>query len=123
MARFHYFKLKQNDISDNILNLLFNFSRCRKQRIVLKRQASDVGVWVPHGSTFVPLLFLLYTNDLASDLSNAKLLADDTSLFCVVHNVNTSAGEVDKDLLKIDKWAYQWKMSFNPDPIKQSQKD
>ena len=74
-------------------------------------------------STFVPLLFLLYTNDLASDLSNAKLLADDTSLFCVVHNVNTSAGEVDKDLLKIDKWAYQWKMSFNPDPIKQSQKD
>ena len=74
-------------------------------------------------STFGPLLFLLYTNDLAADLSNAKLLADDTPLFFVVHNVNTSAGEVAKDLLKIDKWAYQWKMSFNPYPIKQSQKD
>ena len=25
------------------------------------------------------------------------------------------------DLLKINNWAYQWKMSFNPDPSKQAQ--
>ena len=118
MARFHYFKLKQNDISDNILNLLFNFSRSRKQRIVLKRQASDVGVWVPHGSTFVPRLFLIYINDLASDLLNTKQFETDTSLFSIVYNVDTSADEVNSDLVKCNKWAYQGKMSFNPDSIK-----
>ena len=54
------------------------------------------------------------------DLSNAKLFADDTSLFSVVHNVNILAGEVNNDLVKINECAYQWKMSFNADPIKQA---
>ena len=68
------------------------------------------------------LLSLIYINDLADDLSNAKLFAEDTSLFSVVLNVNTSAGQVSNDLVKINKWTYQQKMSFNPDPIKQAQK-
>ena len=67
------------------------------------------------------LLFLIYINDLADDLLNAKLFADDTSLSSAVHNVNTAAGEVNNDLVKINKWACQWKMNFNPDPIKQAQ--
>ena len=62
-------------MSDNILNLLPNFSRNRKQRVVLKWQASslaDVDVPVPHGSPFVLHLFLI-CSDLAGDLLNAKL--------------------------------------------------
>ena len=43
-----------------------------------------------------------------------KLFADDTSLFSVAQDVNTSAS----DYLK---WTFQWKMSFNPDPSKQAQ--
>ena len=53
--------------------------------------------------------------------SNVKLFADDTSLFSVVHDVNASARELNDDLKKINKWAFQWKMSFNPDPSKQAQ--
>ena len=34
-------------------------------------------------------------------LINAKLFADDTSLFYVVHNVDTLAGEVNNNLVKI----------------------
>ena len=34
---------------------------------------------------------------------------------------NTSANELNNDLQKISNWAYQRKMSFNPDPLKQSQ--
>ena len=30
--------------------------------------------------------------------------------------------QLNNDLLKISKWAYQWKMSFNPDVSKQAQK-
>ena len=60
--------------------------------------------------------------DLEYGLStNAKLFADDTSLFSVVYNANTTAKELNNDLVKINRWAYQWKMSFNLDPSKQAQ--
>ena len=48
-----------------------------------------------------------------------KLFADDTSLCSVVQDVNTSAKELNDDLKKVNDWAFQWKMSFNPDPSKQ----
>ena len=64
----------------------------------------------------------MYINDLSGDLSSkAKLFADDTSLFSVIHDIATSANELNNDLKKISDWAFQWKMSFNPDPSKQSQ--
>ena len=52
--------------------------------------------------------------------SNHKLFADDTSLFSVVHNLNTCTNSLNEDLEKINDWATQWKMSFNPDPTKQA---
>ena len=65
---------------------------------------------------------MIYINDLVDNLSsNGKLFADDTSLFSVLHNGNTTAKELNNDLIKISRWAYQWKMSFNPDPSKQAQ--
>ena len=54
-------------------------------------------------------------------ISNAKLFADDASLFSVAHDGNTSAKELNNDLKKVNDWAFQWKMSFNPDPSKQAQ--
>ena len=39
----------------------------------------------------------------------------------VAHDVNTSTKELNDDLKKINNWAFQWKMSFNPDPSKQVQ--
>ena len=91
------FKLKQNGISGNLLNLLSNFLRNRKQRVVLNGQTSswaDVNAGVPQGSILGPLLFLMYINDLANGLSsNTKLFADDTSLFSVGHNANTTTNE------------------------------
>ena len=53
--------------------------------------------------------------------TNAKLFADNTSLFSVVRDINTSAAHLNNDLMKISNWAFQWKMSFNPDPSKQAQ--
>ena len=52
--------------------------------------------------------------------SNIKIFADDTSLFSVVHNANTTAKKLNNDLVKINRWAYERKMSFNPDPNKQT---
>ena len=40
--------------------------------------------------------------------------------FSVVRDTNLSANALNNDLLKINNWVYQWKMSFNPDPSKQT---
>ena len=67
------------------------------------------------------MFFLMYINDPSCGLSLTKLFADDTSLFSVVHDVTQSTNELNDDLEKISNWAYQWKMSFNPDKSKQAQ--
>ena len=49
------------------------------------------------------------------------MFADDTSLFSVIHNVDTSANELNNDLYQINKRTFQWEMSFNLDRSKQAQ--
>ena len=118
-------KLKQYGISENVVCLIKCFLKNRKQRVVLNGQTSswtNVLAGVPQGSILGPLFFLIYINDLSDDSSsNPKLFGDDTSLFSVVHNKNTSAKELNNDLCKISNSSNQWKMSFNTDPIKQAQ--
>ena len=61
-------------------------------------------------------------NDLPTGLqSDCKMLADDTSLFSIIKDPKVTAAELNSDLAKISRWAFQWKMSFNPDPTKQAQ--
>ena len=66
--------------------------------------------------------FLIYINDLATDLkSNVKLFANDTSFFSVVSDLLETANILNEDLGKNWRWAEQWKMAFNTDPTKQAQ--
>ena len=53
--------------------------------------------------------------------SNSKLFVDETSLFSVVQNINSTANDLNSDLVKISDWAFQWKIMFSPDPKKQAQ--
>ena len=93
----------------------------RKQRVTLNGQTSswtELNAGVSQGLVLGSLLFLIYINDLPDGFSsNAKLFADDTSLFSEVHDMHSSASDLNKDLKTINKWPFQWKMSFNPDPI------
>ena len=58
-------------------------------------------------------MFLICINDLSEGLStNAKLFADDTSLFSVIHDSQTSANVLNKDLEMIHNWAFQWKLNL-----------
>ena len=109
------YKLEQNGIKGLLLNILKDFLKSRKQRVVLNGQHSswsDVLAGVPQGSILGPLLFLIYINDLSDGLNcNPKLFADDTSLFSTVYNINDATNTLNNDLNKITEWAYQWKMS------------
>ena len=84
---------------------------------------TNVEAGVPQGSILGPLFFLIYINDLSDNLkTNPKLFADDTSLFSIVHDLNVSANDLNHDLKKINDWAYQWKMNFNPDLVNKLKK-
>ena len=84
------------------MNLLEDFLKERKQSVVLNGQVStweNINAGVPQGSIFGPLLFLICINNVTEGFNtNAMLFADDTSLFSVVHNTQTSANELNKDL-------------------------
>ena len=76
---------------------------------------------VPQDSVLGPLFFLIYINDLVDDLSSeAKLFADDTSLFTILYDEAITADQLNRDLHIISDWAYQWKMQINPDKNKQA---
>ena len=115
------FKLKQNIISGNLLNVITDFLYQRKQRVFLNGEHSswtNTEAEIPQGSILGPLFFLIYINDLSDGLTaNPKLFADDTSLFSVIDNINSTANDLNCDLMKISNWAIQWKMRFNPDLI------
>ena len=112
LTRWHdviIFRSTQNGILGNLLKLLRDFLSERRQRVVLNGQSS---IWtnfsdgLPPGSILGPL-FLIYINDLSEELStNAKLFADDTSLFSVIHDSQTSANVLKKDLEMIHNCAF-----------------
>ena len=89
--------MKQSGIPGELLHILPNYLSNRKQRVLLTGQnMSLINVYaeVSQESILVPLLFLIYINDLPENLtSNAKPFADDTSLILVFHHVNASAAE------------------------------
>ena len=64
---------------------------------------------------------MIYINDLTEGLTtNVKLFSDDTSLFSVVHDTQTSVNDINKDLKIMNNWAFLWKMNFNTDPTKKA---
>ena len=55
----------------------------------------------------------MYINDISDGLQcNPKLFVDDISLLPTVHNINKATNGLNNNLVKITKWAFQWKMSF-----------
>ena len=111
-------KLKASGVKGEILDWFKHYLSDRKQRVVLPGAISDwvfIRAGVPQGSILGPLLFLIYINDIVTDIcSNIRLFADDTSLYIVVDDPVTAASCINTDPDKISRWAATWLVSFNP---------
>ena len=118
-------KIQSVGISGTPLKLIEKFKRSgRYQRVLLNGMASfwsPILTGVPQGSILEPLFFLIYINDLSHNLSStSKLFTNNTSIFFIAHDIDSSAKQLNHDLKNISDRAYEWKMSFNPNLSKQA---
>jgi hypothetical protein len=61
------------------------------------------------------VLFLLFINDIVTDIkAGIKLFADDTSLYVTVDTPQNAADITNRDLGKIHQWSVNWLVIFNP---------
>ena len=118
-------KLSLCGISGDLLSWFEDYLSGRRQRVIINGQCSDwagIHAGVPQGSVLGPLLFLVYINDITSNIRhcNTRLFADDTCLFIEVENGNRgdTAKMIDTDLANIDKWADKWLVQFAPEKTK-----
>ena len=70
---------------------------------------------VPQGSTFGPLLFLLYVNDLLNSTKTIpRLFADDTCLTVHHSNLSNLQTELNLELIRLSEWCKSNKLTINP---------
>ena len=115
-------KLDQAGIVENFYDIMFSYLENRKQVVVVdgvKSEILDIRAGVPQGSRLGPLLFLLYMDDITSDIqSDILIFADDTSLFVSGSDPAETTAILNRDLQKIANWASKWKVTFNASKTK-----
>ena len=111
-------KLDHYGIRGDALNWIRAFLTDRTQRVIVEGAESDpapVCSGVPQGSVLGPTLFLIFINDLPTQVnSKTRLFADD----CVIYreiNTDKDCQTLQNDLEALAKWEKTWGMSFHPE--------
>ena len=99
-----FLKLESARINGNLLQWFQDYLSNRYQKVIIPGGSSDLcalGAGVPQGSVLGPLLFLIYINDIVSDIeSDINLFADDTSLIKIVENSIVTSEVLQSDIEK-----------------------
>ncbi len=115
-------KLRQAGVTENLVKWIESYLTARKIRITLDGFESAwyiINAGVPQGSVLVPLLFLVFINDLSSNITNTvNMFADDTSLYGAFPSLSTEDSRtLQNDLNGISEWANKNMVRFNPSKI------
>ena len=110
-------KLQLYGIQGPFLNWLESFLTQRFQSVVSEGQTSSqcpVTSSVPQGTVLVPLLLVVYLNDLLDNVqSSVRLFADDALLYGIVAS-DADCDLLQSDLRRLESWQYHWQMEFSP---------
>ena len=116
-------KLSSIGIQGHLLQWISSFLIDRQMRVCVKGHVSqprDVLSGVPQGSVLGPLLFLIYINSVASQLSsNYKIFADDIKIYACVQYLSTTAhqvspvADVQRDINILHQTAASWGLNMN----------
>ena len=90
------------------------------QRVVIRGKCSDwtsVKSGVPQGTILGPILFIIYINDISTDLtSTVKIYANDTIIYRTISSPDVDIPALQCDLDRLGIWANKCgQMHFNPD--------
>ena len=112
-------KLEHYGIKGCLLNWIEAFLVGRTQSVVVDGARSNeepVVSGVPQGTVLGPLMFLLYINDMPSQVhagTRCRLFADDSLVYRVINSIDDQV-LLQEDLRNLEKWASDWGMVFNP---------
>lgn len=115
-------KLINFGISGNLLNWIKSYLQERTQIVRIRGNESEsilVTSGVPQGSNLGPLLFILFINDIADNLSFVKILiyADDVKLYYKVASP-MDASKLQRDLDTIVQWSVINNLKLNIEKCK-----
>ena len=110
-------KLEAYGIVGAPLAWIKDFLQGRSQKVVLGNSESDwesVTSGVPQGSVLGPMLFIIFINDLPSNLkySLTKMFADDCKLIARVLGMRDGVC-LQNDLDILVRWTHEWNMTLN----------
>ena len=109
-------KLEFYGITADTLRWIMALLTNRQQVVIVNGSRSSwmpVTSGVPQGSVIGPVLFLLYINDITSDIkSTMRLFADDSVIY---RDINSEEDNISlqHDLQALSTWSQKWLMSFN----------
>ena len=111
-------KLKMVGIDGSLLSWIRDYLTNRRQRCIIEGCVSGwlpVTSGVPQGTILGPLLFLLYINDIADNLTSKMALFGDDCVLSREVQIREDQLELQNDLTKLIMWSTRWQMTFNPE--------
>ena len=113
------FKLSGCGFSPHSLKWMNSFLANRRQRVKVGNMHSEwatLSCGIPQGTVLGPTLFLVFINDLPTNLvGKPSIFADDSTVFSRGNNKLETCQALSKDLDSAQDWAVTWGMLFNAD--------
>lgn len=117
------YKIAHYGIRGKIFSWLRDFLTERTQRVKIKEEISSsfkTISGIPQGSVLGPLLFVIFINDLPTNIQSKLLMyADDTKIYNCIPKNEPPGSVIQEDLHKLYDWSSRWLLKFNAEKSKQ----